>query len=209
MFNIVRPQKPAASLLNIAESLARLPRIGSQHPRALADKDSSYSGIVRLRRQLESEGFELIANGSFSIVLKHKDWPGRVLKISTRTDMVDAAVAYWQYCLENRGKKGKHLPVVYATGKLMFAGIAMPYVWMKAYTPGISHERYRLAHWFDWCDDSGLWSQRKAHADNNIDSESWFTILQEARAFGRPDFHEDNMMYDPELATFIITDPVW
>lgn len=206
------------SLLNIAESLSRLPRIGSLHPRILDDEYTDHPGVARLRRQLADEGFKLIANGAYSIVLKHKDWPGRVLKVSTRHGMedkygdvvYDAGVAYWQYCLRNQGKKGKHLPVVYATGKLMFAGSAMPYVWMKAYTPGDYLIRLDLANEFGWeYDEVSKARQRRVHESVGIDSESWFTILQDALKFGGPDFHENNMMYDPELETFIITDPVY
>lgn len=205
--------------LTIADALARTPRVNLRCSRTIANRtgEDAAPQLRQLHHQLANEGFELIGNGAYSIVLKHKDWPGRVLKISTRHglededgDVVyDAGVAYWQYCLENRGKKGKHLPVVYATGKLTFAGACVPYVWMKEYTKGNEIQRHRLAHDDYWREGAWREDQRRAHEYNNIDSNSWFTILQEASRMGYLDFHADNMMYDPELATFIITDPVY
>lgn len=163
---------------------------------------------------LVDAGFYVLGRGHFSLVLGHDDQPDTAFKLSLRPE--DSYVAYAMYCRQN---PGPHLPKIlcmiraqegqiialkrYATfyeGRDMLGG-----------TVEFPHESSKFLRYWRKANTT-----RRGYATsirrNPIYTESYIEALisigEHFDGAAEFDLHDENLMFDYDTCTFIITDPV-
>lgn len=163
---------------------------------------------------LVDAGFYVLGRGHFSIVLGHDDQPDTAFKISLKPE--DSYVAYAMYCRQN---PGPHLPKILCMIRAQEGQI----IAIKRYSTfyeGVQHmpDEYEFPHasysfMYYWREaETTRRDNASAIRRNPIYTESYIQALiaigEHFDGAATFDLHTDNLMFDPDTCTFIITDPV-
>lgn len=157
---------------------------------------------------LVDAGFYVLGRGHFSIVLGHDDQPDTAFKISLKPE--DSYVAYAMYCRQN---PGPHLPKILCMIRAQEGQI----IAIKRYITFSEGVRY-MPYEYEFPHDSAalMYYWREAETirrdQNPIYTESYIQALiaigEHFDGAATFDMHTNNLMFDPDTYTFIITDPV-
>lgn len=161
--------------------------------------DAERFAMTQLRIKLWDMGFRYCGSGAYSIALDHVDYPGEVLKLTfgdcldEQPDMPTSGGATWvNYCLEHQGEH--MIPEISQAGVIN----QVPFVWMKRYEKGREDGRvYICENWrdHDWKDPDLVRIQElMAVAENELG--------------GCEDLHSENLMWDRDLESWVLTDPI-
>lgn len=160
---------------------------------------------------LVDAGFYVLGRGHFSLVLGHDDQPDTAFKLSLRPE--DSYVAYAMYCRQN---PGPHLPKIlcmiraqegqiialkrYATfceGRDMLGG-----------TVEFPHESSKILRYWRKANTTRSASIRRNPIYTESYIEALISIGEHFDGAAEFDLHDENLMFDYDTCTFIITDPV-
>lgn len=163
---------------------------------------------------LVDAGFYVLGGGHFSIVLGHDDQPDTAFKISLKPE--DSYVAYAMYCRQN---PGPHLPKILCMIRAQ-EGQIIAIKRYSTFSEGVRYMPYEYAFPHASYSFMYYWREAETVRRDNADSISRNPIytesyIQALLAIGEHfdgaatfDLHSDNLMFDPDTRTFIITDPV-
>lgn len=167
-----------------------------------------------LPTMLTDAGFYILGRGHFSLVLGHDDQPGTAFKLSLKPE--DSYVAYAMYCRQN---PGLHLPEI----RCMIRAQEGQVIALKRYItfheglaalpPGVEfpHASYHFMQYWREADTTRR-DHQSAIAKNPIYTESYIKALigigEHFDGAATFDLHDENLMFDLDTCTFIITDPV-
>lgn len=151
--------------------------------------------IERVADELVAEGWEAVGSGCYSLVLKHPDMPGKVLKLVI-TD--DASPLWVEYCAARQGQP--FVPVIHSYGEVL----GFPFAVMDE----LVEDPNRAAFFVDMADEVMYARHHGNYTRDSFEYPEFADLVADAYDMGDLDIHNGNIMFHPDTGEAFLTDPI-
>jgi len=149
----------------------------------------------RVSQRLLDEGWEAVGAGAYSLVLRHPEMPGKVLKLVIEDD---ESTSWVEYCADRQGQP--FVPVIHAYGEVL----GFPFVVMDELVQDLDRARYYSAMANDI-----YWSIQEEEYERDLwDYPEFADLVRDACDMGELDIHSGNILFHPVTGEPFLTDPI-
>jgi len=150
----------------------------------------------RVAAALSDEGWVAVGAGMYSIVLKHPDMPGKVLKL-VLTD--DSYMSWVEYCAARQGQP--FVPVIHSYGEVL----GCPFAVLDELV--LDQDRAGFFVSMANCVHRAL-DETYTYTREEFEYPEFADLVADAYEMGELDIHDENIMFHPVTGEPFLTDPI-
>jgi len=149
----------------------------------------------RVAAALVNEGWVAAGAGAFSLVLKHPDMPGKVLKL-VLTD--DEYMSWVEHCAARQGQP--FVPVIHSYGEVLGCPFAV--------LDELELDQDRARFFVNMATAVYYALEDDRYAPELFECPEFADLVSDACGMGALDIHDENIMFHPVTGEAFLTDPI-